>query len=78
MEVKNPIVTANIITCYIVIKVSQKKSSQTTDAVQDTKLKEEPRKGIKTATTSYVKLVPQKIALTTIPVTLVNGNKRIK
>ena len=53
--------------------------SQTTDAVHDTKLKEEPIKGIETATTSYVKkLAPQKIALRTIPVALVNGNERIK
>ena len=53
--------------------------SQTTDAVHDTKLKEEPRTGIETTTTSYVKkLSPQKIALRTIPVTFVNGNKRIK
>ena len=51
---------------------------QTTDAVQDTKLKEEPREDIETATTSYVKkLASQRIALRTIPVTLVNGNKRI-
>ena len=36
-------------------------------------------KGHRAATTSYVKkLAPQKIALRTIPVTLVNGNKRIK
>ena len=53
--------------------------SQTTDAVQDMKLKEKQRKDIETATTSCVKkLSPQKIALRTIPVTLVNGNKRIK
>ena len=53
--------------------------SQTADAVQDTKLKEEPRKGIETATSSYVKkLASQNITLRTIPVTLVNGNKRIK
>ena len=64
----HPTVTANIIICCIIINVSQKK---TTDAVQDTKLKEELRKGIETATTSYVKkLAPQKIALRTIPVTL--------
>ena len=53
--------------------------SQTTDEVHDMKLKEELRKGIETATTSYLKkLAPQMIALRTIPVTLVNGNKRIK
>ena len=53
--------------------------SQTTDAVQDTKLKEEQRKDIETAATCYVKkLVPQKLVLRTIPVTLVNGNKRTK
>ena len=53
--------------------------SQTTDAVHDTKLKEELRKGIETATANYVKkLSPQKITLRTIPVTLAHGNKRIK
>ena len=53
--------------------------SQTTVEVHDMKLKEELRKGVETATTRYVKkLAPLKIALRTVPVTLVNGNKRIK
>ena len=53
--------------------------SQTTDAVEDTKLMAEQRKNIETATTSYVKkLTLQKIVLRTIPVTLVNRNERIK
>lgn len=60
-------------------KEEQKEEHSQAEEVTDVKHKEEQKGDTKTATTSYVKkFAPQKIALRTIPVTLVNGNKRIK